>query len=407
MKIKKYLPIIVCVLTFAFAVFAASVLKHNADNNTQYESEDKTAVMAETQKPAEETRGLWVTYMELNMANVSDKSEASFRKKFENIAFTAEKLKFNTIIVQVRPFCDALYKSKYFPYSHILSGTQGVSPGYDALKIMCEICQKHKLKIHAWINPYRVTLNETPEKLADNSPYYKDESICIEADNWIILDPSNEDARKLILNGIDEIIGNYDVDGIQFDDYFYPADIDNNDSESYQSYLDNTESKSPMSIEQWRVNNVNTLVAEAYLTVHKSGKDVIFGISPQGNLKNNEKFSADVVSWCGNNGYIDYICPQIYFSPTNPKLTFEDSLNEWTSLEFADGVELYVGLAGYKANDSVADEGTWLNANDILSKEYRLSKNNKKVSGIMLYSYASLADIDKKDEINNLVKSFR
>lgn len=343
--------------------------------------------------------------MELDMENEADKSEAAFKRKFENIAAAAEKQKFNTLIAQVRPFCDALYESKYFPYSHILSGTQGVSPGYDALKIMCEICKKHKLKLHAWINPYRIALNETPTKLAENNPYYNDEILCVEADNWIILDPSDEAARQLIINGIDEIVNNYDVDGIQFDDYFYPADIDDMDAEQYQSYLDNAKSESKLSLEEWRRNNVNLLIAGAYMAVHAKNKNIEFGISPQGNLKNNEKLSADVVSWCGVHGYVDYICPQIYFSPDNPKLGFEESLKEWTSLDFAEEVKLYAGLAGYKANTG-SDDGTWLETNDILAKEYQIIKSDKRACGVMLYSYASLVDSDKKDEMNNLVRSF-
>ena len=112
-----------------------------------------------------------------------------------------------------------------------------------------------------------------------------------------------------------------------------------------------------------------------------------------------------MVSWCGVHGYIDYICPQIYFSLGNPALRYEDSLKQWDGIEFADGVKMYVGLAGYKAN-SDADEGTWLDSDDILSQEYLIAKNDPKVSGIMLYSYVCLDDEDKKEEINNLVKSF-
>ena len=385
-----------------FAVFAAGV-SGQKDNSDVQKTESPAA--DDPPKQVEEMRGLWVTYMELDMENEADKSEAAFKKKFENIAAAAEKQKFNTIIAQVRPFCDALYESKYFPYSHILSGTQGVSPGYDALKIMCEICKKHKLKLHVWINPYRIALNETPTKLAENNPYYNDEILCIEADNWIILDPSDEAARQLIINGIDEIVSNYAVDGIQFDDYFYPADIDDMDSEQYQSYLDNAKSESKLSLEEWRRNNVNLLIAGAYMAVHAKNENIEFGISPQGNLKNNEKLSADVVSWCGVQGYVDYICPQIYFSPDNPKLGFEESLKEWTSLDFAEGVKLYAGLAGYKANTG-SDDGTWLKTNDILAKEYQIIKSDKRAAGIMLYSYASLVDKDKKDEMNNLVRSF-
>ena len=402
MKFKRFFPIVLCLLLLVFAVFAAGV-SGQKDNSDVQKTESPAA--DDPPKPVEEMRGLWVTYMELDMENEADKSEAAFKKKFENIAAAAERQKFNTIIAQVRPFCDALYESKYFPYSHILSGTQGGSPGYDALKIMCEICKKHKLKLHAWINPYRIALNETPTKLAENNPYYNDEILCVEADNWIILDPSDEAARQLIINGIDEIVSNYDVDGIQFDDYFYPADIDDMDSELYQSYLDNAKSESKLSLEEWRRNNVDLLIAGAYMAVHAKNKNIEFGISPQGNLKNNEKLSADVVSWCGVHGYVDYICPQIYFSPDNPKLGFEESLKEWTSLDFAEEVKLYAGLAGYKANTG-SDDGTWLETNDILAKEYQIIKNDKKACGIMLYSYASLVDKDKKDEMDNLVRSF-
>ncbi|MBQ1436451.1 MAG: family 10 glycosylhydrolase, partial [Ruminococcus sp.] len=113
-------------------------------------------------KAQDDMRGVWITYMDLSMEYESDKSEAAFRKKIEAIAADCKEFGFNTLIVQVRPFCDAIYPSKLFPASHILSGEQGKSAGYDALKIICEICKKLDLKIHAWVNPYRVTANETP-----------------------------------------------------------------------------------------------------------------------------------------------------------------------------------------------------------------------------------------------------
>lgn len=406
LKITKNIPIFICLLLLIIAVIAASFNKGALPQNTgKKKPKAEESVKSEAPENDEEMRGVWVTYLELNMANESDKSEKAFRNKFENISQTAKELGFNTLIVQVRPFCDTLYKSKYFPESHILSGTQGESAGYDALKIMCEICRKQDLKIHAWINPYRVKLNETPAELSESNPYYNKTPICIETDSGIILDPSSAEARELIVNGIAEIIENYDVDGIQFDDYFYPTDIGENDSEQYQTYLDRTGNGSAMSLEQWRKYNVNLLIAQTYMTVHGKGKDVVFGISPQGNLKNNEKLSADVINWCCAKGFVDYICPQIYFSPDNPKLGFEDSLDEWCDLELSDGVSLYVGLAGYKAQ-SDADEGTWLESNSILADEYKIVKKNPKISGIMLYSSVNLDEEDKRKEIENLTKSF-
>lgn len=139
------------------------------------------------------------------MENESSKTQKAFEDKFTEIAQKCRDSGFNTLIVQVRPFCDALYKSSYFPWSHILTGTQGENPQYDALQIMCDICKENNLKIHAWINPYRVSSNETPKKLSDNNPYIKNSEIGIKTDNGIFLDPSNETAQQLISDGVKEI----------------------------------------------------------------------------------------------------------------------------------------------------------------------------------------------------------
>ena len=403
MKNLKSAPVIITAVLLILAIAISAAVKRT---NKKSAAKNTSATVSEAENPNEidktldDMRGIWVTYMDLNMQYENDKSETAFREKFAAIAADCKSFGANTLIVQVRPFCDALYDSKLFPPSHILSGTQGKSAGYDALQIICDICKKFALKIHAWVNPYRVTADDTPQKLSEDNPYIKDKSIGIETESGIILDPSNPKARQLIEDGVKEIVENYDVDGIQFDDYFYPEDIKDLDNSAYQSYLNSVPESSAMSLETWRKSNVDLLVSETYLTVHKSKKDVVFGISPQGNLDNNEGLYADVASWCGKRGFIDYICPQIYFSLDNPSLDFNTALNRWTSLEYSDSVRLYVGLAGYKAG-SDADEGTWLNKNTILAEEYNiLQKNN--VKGFMLYSYASLKSKDAQPEIKNL-----
>ena len=128
--------------------------------------------------------------------------------------------------------------------------------------------------------------------------------------------------------------------------------------------------------------------------------------SRQGNLGNNEKLYADVKNWCGKKGYIDYICPQLYFSTDNPALPFETALNEWQSLHYAEGVKLYAGLAGYKAG-SDADDGTWQEQDDILRQEYSILKENKDVSGILLYSYVSLHEEAAKQEMEALQEAIQ
>ncbi len=408
MKNKKIVPIIVSVIAMLSVICISSFTrekppkKQNDINNIAALSSKATA---DTPESDEEMRGVWVSYMELSMENESSKTQKAFEDKFTEIAQKCCESGFNTLIVQVRPFCDALYKSSYFPWSHILTGTQGENPQYDALQIMCEICKENNLKIHAWINPYRVSSNETPKKLSDNNPYIKNSEIGIKTDNGIFLDPSNETAQQLISDGVKEIAENYDVDGIQFDDYFYPTEDESFDKKQYEAYIEKYGKENSMSLDNWRMQNVNTLICKVYRTIKSVDSSVEFGISPQGNIGNNDGLYADVKSWCTCKGFADYICPQIYFSLENPALTFEDCLDSWTSLDFDENVKLYVGLGGYKAGNGEYDEETWLLSDSILADEYDILRNNKSVMGFMLYSYSCLEDDTAKKEINNLINA--
>lgn len=408
MKNKKIVPIIVSVIAMLSVICISSFTrekppkKQNDINNIAALSSKATA---DTPESDEEMRGVWVSYMELSMENESSKTQKAFEDKFTEIVQKCRESGFNTLIVQVRPFCDALYKSSYFPWSHILTGTQGENPQYDALQIMCDICKENNLKIHAWINPYRVSSNETPKKLSDNNPYIKNSEIGIKNDNGIFLDPSNETAQQLISDGVKEIAENYDVDGIQFDDYFYPTEDESFDKKQYEAYIEKYGKENSMSLDNWRMQNVNTLICKVYRTIKSVDSSVEFGISPQGNIGNNDGLYADVKSWCTCKGFADYICPQIYFSLENPALTFEDCLNSWTSLDFGENVKLYVGLGGYKAGNGEYDEETWLLSDSILADEYDILRNNKSVRGFMLYSYSCLEDDTAKKEINNLINA--
>lgn len=408
MKNKKIVPIIVSVIAMLSVICISSFTrekppkKQNDINNIAALSSKATA---DTPESDEEMRGVWVSYMELSMENESSQTQKAFEDKFTEIAQKCRDSGFNALIVQVRPFCDALYKSSYFPWSHILTGTQGENPQYDALQIMCDICKENNLKIHAWINPYRVSSNETPKKLSDNNSYIKNSEIGIKTDNGIFLDPSNETAQQLICDGVKEIAENYDVDGIQFDDYFYPTEDESFDKKQYEAYIEKYGEENCMSLDNWRMQNVNTLICKVYRTIKSVDSSVEFGISPQGNIGNNDGLYADVKSWCTCKGFADYICPQIYFSLENPALTFEDCLDSWTSLDFDENVKLYVGLGGYKAGNGEYDEETWLLSDSILADEYDILRNNKSVRGFMLYSYSCLEDDTAKKEINNLINA--
>lgn len=410
MSVKKFAPVILSAVLLVTAL-AARAYSENGEVKTVSTSTIDTATndnakVEQNERSAKEMRGVWVSYIELDMQNESDKSESAFREKFKDIAITSKNAGFNTLIVQVRPFCDALYDSKFFPYSHILSGEQGVNPGYDALKVMCEICSELDLDIHAWVNPYRISTDSTPQALSETNPYVIDNEIGEETENGIFLNPANKMARRLIIDGVTEIVKNYNVDGIQFDDYFYPTQDSDFDDEEYAEYVDTVGAMNCMSVDNWRIANVNTLICDTYRAIHKISNDVDFGISPQGNIDNNAKIYADVKSWCICKGFVDYICPQLYYSLENPALTFENSLNSWASLDINKNVKLYVGLAGYKANTD-SDEGTWLYSDNVLSKEYKIAMQNEKVSGIMLYSYSTLEDENASAEISNLTNAIK
>lgn len=365
--------------------------------NTTYNS--KNILVENTKRLNNDTmKGLWVTYMELDMSD-TDYSYNAFKEKFDKIVVDAKSFGFNTLIVQVRPFSDALYNSKYFPYSHIVSGEQGKNPGYDPLKYMCEKCHNEGLAIHAWINPYRIATNNTPNYLSNDNPYIKDNSLGKKSSGGIYYKPSMKKAQDLIVNGVREIVTNYDVDGIQFDDYFYPTKSKSFDKEEYNSYTKAQNNKC-LSLSEWRKSNVNSLIKKTYNAVHNIKDDVLFGISPQGNISNNNEIYADVKTWCSKKGYIDYICPQLYYSLDNPALAYEDAIKQWSKIRTNKDLLIYSGLAGYKAGTKDADSGTWADSTDILKQEYNIAIESK-YNGVMLYSYNSLKENTSKKEVSN------
>ena len=393
MRFHKMLPTILSVVLLC-SVVAIS-------NNVNNKPDTSEKIMTVSNNYTEEMKGIWVTYMDLDMQS-TDKSYDSFKSKFKKIANTSKDKGFNSLIVQVRPFCDALYKSSYFPYSHILTGEQGKNPNYDPLKFMCKYTHKLGMKIHAWVNPYRIKTTSTPSLLHKSNPYMKNKNLGVKTDTGIYFNPALQEAREIIESGIKEIVENYDVDGIQFDDYFYPTQDESFDKKEYTAYTKTVGAGKALSLSQWRITNVNLLVAEVYNIIHSTKDNVQFGISPQGNIDNDYNMYADVKNWCKKYGYIDYICPQLYYSIKSPILSFPDALNQWTQLKYNKNVKLYIGIAGYKigTND---DEGTWKLSDKILKNEVELLRK-KGASGVIFYSYSNLNSKVTAKEINNLSK---
>ena len=342
--------------------------------------------------------GVWIPYMSLS---TTEKTETAFKENYDAKLESAKAAGANAVFVHVRPFADSLYPSEYEPWSHILTGTQGEDPGYDPLQYMVDRAHECGMQFHAWINPLRISTDATPGTLAEDSFYMQNRETnpfyFLEYDGGIYYNPASAVVRERIANGAAEIAALYDVDGIHFDDYFYPTDDESIDANQYAAYVEETEE--PLPLHEWRTANINALIAAVYHRIKQTAPDVVFGISPQGNLDNNEKINADVLTWCAQSGYIDYICPQLYYSFENEALPFEEALQQWNAMERLDSVKLYIGLAVYKAGTD-ADNGTWLNTDDTIARQIERAEETG-ADGVILYAVDYLDREETRAEMAN------
>ncbi len=334
----------------------------------------------------EETRAIFVSYIELNKyikGNDYEISKSNIRKIIKNV----KKLKCNTIILQVRSASDAIYKSNIFPMSLNIVNTE-YDDYYDVLDYFIKESHKSNVKVIAWINPYRIRTTCDKTTITEKNPAYKylDTDI-VYINNGIYYNPSKQETEDLIVNGVEEVL-NYDVDGILFDDYFYP---DNNiDKKDYEEYMKNNEF---IEEQDYRLNIVNKMIKRVYKTC--KDKNIKFGISPDGNIDNNyNKNYADVKSWLKSNEYIDFIMPQIYYGFYNSTRDYIKVTKEWESLIENKDIELYIALAFYKVGteDKYAKSGfnEWVDNDNIIMREVILSRNLKNYKGFSLFRYENI-----------------
>lgn len=337
-------------------------------------------------------KAMWFTYMDYENI-LSQKSEEEFSEiiseRFEN----ASELGINTVYVQIRAFGDAYYPSEIFS-----KGKFYTDESFDPLQIMIDKAHSYGLSFHAWINPMRLMKKDE----ISSQPKSEIERVCVAQENFIFeyegryyLDPSYSDTVDIVCMGIEEIVRNYNVDGIHIDDYFYPSQEVSDTDEFKKSGKDN--------IADWRRENINVLVRSMYNTVKSINKGILFGISPQGNIETDyEKQYADVEKWLSEGGYCDYIVPQIYYGYENSECPFEETLDKWKSI--SDGnTALIIGLCTYKngTEDKWAGKGAdeWIINDDVTSRQVTDCTDDPEVDGIALYSYSSTFE----DEVSSAV----
>ena len=342
--------------------------------------------------PAGEWRAAWVSYLE--WAEMDFSSQETFRAGAAQLMDNCAALGLNTVLAQVRPFGDALYPSRLYPWSHLCTGTQGQDPGFDPLDILITEAHVRGLSLEAWVNPYRLRASAAqpavlaPSNLACTHPDW----VWTDPDTGgLYLNPACPEAARYVVQGVAELVQNYPVDGIHFDDYFYPTTDAGFDSASYQAYKNKGGS---LSLAAWRRQNVNDLVKQVYAAVKQADGEVLFGISPQGNMDNNyNKQFIDVKKWLSEEGYLDYICPQVYFGFKNSTCPYEQTVEEWNDL-IQNKVQLVVGLSPYKVGleDAYAGNGRWewANSGDILARMVETARKEEHYQGFALFRYNSV-----------------
>lgn len=329
-------------------------------------------------------RGVWISVFDMPLPI---ESEERFSENIEKMFSDIQQKNFNNVFVQVRAYCDAFYRSDIFPFSRFLTGVQGKDPGFDPMEIMIRSAHSHDLKFHAWINPYRILSENDPSKLSSDSPALKfiekNDGSVYTCESGIYFNPASTQAQKLILDGVREIVKNYDVDGIHIDDYFYPTIDENIDKKQFESY------GGDLSLNEWRMMNVNGFVSGMYSAVKSFDSRLTVSISPSGSIESNYSLHfADVKKWLCTQGYADLIIPQIYFGFENEENPFEKTLEEWRNLPRHENVKLAVGLALYKGGkeDEFAGSGKneWLENSDIIKRQCGEIKD----LGYVMYSYS-------------------
>ena len=350
-----------------------------------------------------EFRGLWITTF-FNIDWPSRKSDPS-KQREELIAIfdKARAARFNAVFLQVRPCCDAFYKSPYEPWSEYLTGKQGTPPTEDWDPLAFAVAEAHKrgLELHAWFNPYRAATVTTTETLAPTHLARARPDLVRAYGKRLLLDPSEPAVQSYAVSVVMDVVKRYDVDGVHFDDYFYPDLLRGADKQPIQfpdqpNYERYKADGGTLPKDDWRRDQVNMLVRRIAKEVRATGRPVKFGISPFGiwrpdhpkGVRGKDAYAelyADSRQWL-RDGTVDYLIPQLYWKMGAPGHGFEELLAWWTS-QNPTGRHVWAGLASFKVKP--AADG-WAAA-DILAQVAH-GRGQKGTGGFAFYNATSLME---------------
>ncbi len=340
-----------------------------------------------TEQPSDQTaspepeaafvKAAWVPYMEVETLLADGDAEAAIAACMQDIADRG----CNTVYFHARAHSDAYYASTVFlPEERAASW---LAKGIDPLAVAVKEAHARGLKIHAWVNPYRIGSDRSYAVCDDVFEYN---------DRWYYI-PTSETAQTCIVEGVREIIERYDVDGVQFDDYFYPEGAVGATAASFEQPVGDD-------VAAWRREQVTALIRAVH-ALCRERDGCVFGVSPSYDIdRNRDQMYADVETWA-KEGYVDYLCPQLYVGFQHQYAAFTEQVAVWTTLDKADTVQLIGGLALYKTGmeeDTYAGvgRGEWATGGDIIARQAAYIEGQG-WDGVALYSHLSFAVSDDRD----------
>ncbi len=359
--------------------------------------------------PVAEMRGAWIaTSFNIDWPSKPGLTVDRQKMEFDSLLDVLKAMNMNAVFVQIRPAGDAMYKSPNVPWSKFLTGQQGVAPAdstYDPMEYMIQSAHARRMEFHAWLNPYRATLDLDTAAL---SPIHPLRSL---PDNrkaqWFFrygrrfyFNPANPSVQQYLVNVVKDIVLRYDVDGVHFDDYFYPYKEPGETLNDYNEFA--ADPRGFTNVEDWRRDNVNRLISGVSTNIKKIKPYVRFGVGPFGVWRNREvdpvmgsdtragvtcydDLYADVLLWM-KNGWIDYVAPQLYWSIGFVPADYEILVDWWSKNTY--GKQLYIGHAAYKINNAPNDVN-WSRPDEI-KRQITLNRSNPNVNGSLFFSVRPL-----------------
>ncbi|MGW6262686.1 glycoside hydrolase family 10 protein [Streptomyces sp. NPDC055085] len=316
---------------------------------------------------------------------------------------TAVRRRLNTVFFQVRPSADALWPSPYEPWSQYLTGVQGRDPGWDPLGTAVREAHARGLELHAWFNPYRVSGQSDPERLAATHPARVHPDWIVPYGGKLYYNPGLPQVRAFVRAAMLDAVGRYAVDGVHWDDYFYPYPVAGEEFDDAAAYAEHGADFPDRAA--WRRHNIDKLVLEMAAGIRRTRPGVRFGISPFGVWRNAatdplgsrtragvqtyDDLYADTRKWVREH-WIDYVCPQLYWHIGFDAADYAELLPWWARVARGSGVRLYVGEALYKAGGP-GQPPRWQDPAE-LSRHLTLAAAYPEVGGHVFFSATEVAE---------------